>query len=241
MRIKIGGIKEISLVDVIGNVSFVVWFSYCNFRCPWCQNYPLILGEGYEVEVDEVVRKISEHKKFLDFLHVTGGEPTLQEEGLIELFEKSPIRNSLNTNGSRPGVIKKLKMDHIAIDFKAPRWKYKKVIGNVDFEFENLLKSLEIVKEKVDFVEIRTTVVPKLIGREDLLWISNFIKEFFDDYEGRLVYVLQQFHPWETIKEDFYRKLPPTPFDFLEGVGREIKNTTGLEVWIRSLEEVKRL
>ncbi len=241
MKVKIGGIKEISLVDVVDNVSFVVWFSYCNFRCPWCQNYPLVMGEGYEVEVDDIVKKVGEHRRFIDFLHVTGGEPTLQEDALKELFEKSPVKNSLNTNGSRPEVIRKLKMDHVAIDFKAPKEKYREVIGGVEFDFDKYVESLDILKEKVDFIEVRTTLVPYLITKKDVFWIASFLKEFFDDYGGRLVYVLQQFYPWDTVRDERFRRAPPTPVELLEEIGRKVREDFGLEVYIRSVEKIEKL
>ena len=78
-KVKISGWIETSLVDVIGHISFSVWFSYCNFRCPWCQNRPVVMGEKVlEVDVNKLVEIIKEYEWLADFLHVTGGEPTLQ-------------------------------------------------------------------------------------------------------------------------------------------------------------------
>ena len=35
---RIGGFVDMSTIDWHGNVSLVVFFAGCNFRCPYCQN-----------------------------------------------------------------------------------------------------------------------------------------------------------------------------------------------------------
>ncbi|HDJ96651.1 MAG TPA: radical SAM protein, partial [Candidatus Aenigmarchaeota archaeon] len=111
MKVKIGGIKEVSLVDVLFYPSFVIWFSGCNFRCPWCHNGPLALGNGKNVNVSHIIEKVKENKKFVDFVQITGGEPTLQKDAVLHIFrevKKMGLKTSLNTNGSNPKVIENL-------------------------------------------------------------------------------------------------------------------------------------
>lgn len=195
MRAKIGSIKEVSLVDVLFHPSFVIWFSGCNFRCPWCHNGPLVFGEGELIEIDEVIEKIRETKDFIDFVHVTGGEPTLQEDALLELFKgvkEIGLKTSLNTNGSRPKVVEKLLkkglLDHIAIDVKAPLEysSYSKVVG-IYPKVKNIERTLRLCR-RLKFVEIRTTVIPGLITGGDVMSICKKLKTYLNDFH----YVLQQ-------------------------------------------------
>lgn len=201
MKIKIGSILETSLIDVLFHPSFVVWLSYCNFRCPWCQNGPLVKGEGKFVEIDEIIRKARNYVKFIDFFHVTGGEPTLQAKELIELLKKAKeigYKISINTNGSRPEILQEIiensLLDHVAIDVKAPFNKYSKLIGIEGNWKKKIEESLKIAK-KVKFVEIRTTFVPNFLSKNDLLEILKEVKKVLKSF----FYVIQQFRISETI------------------------------------------
>ncbi len=241
---RIAGYKELSLVDVVDHTSFVVWFSFCNFNCPWCYNKEIALGKGEDVSVEFIIEKLKDAIDFVDYLHVTGGEPTLQFDELKELFERSHeigMKNSLNTNSSNPDRVKKLKFEHVATDIKARPENYPKVIGLKEFDFSRIEESMYHYKEKVPFVEVRTTVVPSLVDKEDVYWIANWLKDVFDDYNGRLVYVIQQFQPFEGIRDERFRNAKPTDEKFLEELGKKVREKYGLEVYLRTFDGIKKL
>ncbi len=253
----IGNWKENSLVDVLENVSFTVWFSFCNFRCPWCANYRLAQGlERKAVTLDDIVEEVKRAAPFVDYFHVTGGEPTLQYRVLARLLSRvrgeTGLKLSFDTNASIPEAIRyvtsNVGVDHIAVDIKAPLSKpelYARVIGLQ----ERFGRSItEKVKEGVkasanvrDFLELRTTMVPGLLGIEDVVQIAREIREMNLEPAPRIVYIVQQFIPYEGVPAE-YRKTPKTPREQVITAARlaaeELKGFS--EVYYRTIEDGSR-
>jgi len=222
----VGGWKENSLVDVLENVSFTVWLSYCNFRCPWCANSRLARGlEKRAVALEEILEAVKQAAPFVDYFHVTGGEPTLQYKALAELLFRvkadTGLRISFDTNASIPEAISyitsRADVDHIAIDVKAPLSKpelYARVIGLWEGAGKVVVEKVKRgIKSSVgvgDFLELRTLLVPGLITVEDVAQISREIRDMGLEKAPRIVYVVQQFIPYEGVPEE-YRRAPKTP------------------------------
>jgi len=56
---RLGGVVDTSMIDWYGNVSLVVFFAGCNFRCPYCQNSGLLpLDSGNEVNPELIRERI---------------------------------------------------------------------------------------------------------------------------------------------------------------------------------------
>ena len=136
---RIGGIVDMSTIDWYGNVSLVVFFAGCNFRCHYCQNSSLLpLDSGQEVDAEYLRRRIKVGRDLLDAIVITGGEPLLQPEGIEEvagIARDLGLKLLLDTNGSRPNVVRKLLeaglIDRVALDVKAPftQQDYTRVVG----------------------------------------------------------------------------------------------------------------
>ncbi len=248
MLLKISGIKENSLLDVLFNISFVIWFTGCNFRCPFCFNRDVVLGKGIEVPLEEILDKIKDNKNFIDYVQATGGEPTLQEDALTALFKevkKLNLKTSLNTNGSNPDVIKRLiekgLVDHVAMDVKAPlEEEFYRIV--TDTKIENIVnrikESLKVIKDNVNFIEIRTTVIPNFVDFNEVCDIAKFLKEFFK--KKKFYYVLQQFLPAESVIDKKFRDYPTYTHEDLKNMAKYIKENIGLEnVVVRSLNGVE--
>lgn len=254
----ISGYIPDSLVDVIGCVTFTIWFSYCNFRCPWCQNSHVIKGiNAKRVSIESIMEKVVRVKDFIDYLHVTGGEPTLQEDSLYSLFESSKsksIKNSLDTNASNPDLVQKLIedsiIDHIAFDVKAPLDdldKYAKVIGLSRDEVErmnvlnNVKRTLRIALKSIPSVEIRLPVVPTLHDEITVVRTAEQIAEFIERYSSvntDVKVVIQQFVPSETVVSSRFRNMDRTDLDLLFSIAKRIIKTTPLNrVYVRSIEK----
>ena len=252
--IYIGGIEELSLVDVLEHTSFTVWFSFCNFRCPWCSNGTLARGlTKRKVSVDYIVSKVMEAKDFVDYFHVTGGEPTLQFKGLgkllcrVKKYTNLPL--SIDTNGTFPEVIERLLaiMNHVAMDIKAPLNDIKKYsmstgmpIKVVQHYIPRIIKTMKLIIRDVDFVEFRTTMVPKIIGPEEVKKIALFLNHLLKYLKprGRVVFVVQQFIPYEGILDEHFRKEPRTdPNIVLETAKIVSEILDNVEVYYRTLEE----
>ncbi len=137
---------------------------------------------------------------------VCGGEPTCSKDlpEFLSKIKKLGFLIKLDTNGSNPKILKRLidekLVDYVAMDIKAPREKYEKVIG-VKVNIKDIEESVKLLKEgKVDY-EFRTTVVPSLHSKEDILEIAKWLSPAKN-------YYLQNFRPEKTINPDFERIKP---------------------------------
>jgi pyruvate formate lyase activating enzyme len=250
IKVRVAGWKELSLVDIIGEPSFTIWFNYCNLRCPWCQNSHVVTGEvSMEVEVGELVNLIKENSKLVKYVHATGGEPTLQPDGLEALFLLSKQigeKTSLSTNGTNFEVIKKIigELDHLALDLKGPITdpkRYAYITGSNPSDCIVMTKaidsSLRIGIDNVPFVEVRTTLVPSLLSSEDILNLAEYVSDLAYDSTNRVVYVIQQYIPSETLIDQRFRDVEKIPASLLIKLGKTVKERTQLkEVYVRAIE-----
>ena len=217
---RIGGFVDMSTVDWYGNVSLVVFFAGCNFRCPYCQNSGLIpLDSGEEVDVETIRKRIMMNMSpvpELDAVVFSGGEPLLQPEGLLDsakLVKGLGLRTMLNTNGSVPEAVESLLearlIDRVALDVKAPLTPedYRRVAGlcgNCRSVVRMVKRTLALCNGYGVEVEARTTVAPKLSDDRE------FIRRIAEEINGRCaVYQLQQFDNVGEVLSPELKALPP--------------------------------
>ena len=178
-----GGYLPASFLDWEAHLCAVIFCIGCNFRCPWCHNGGLALGRGERLSLAAILADIKRRAAFLDGVVISGGEPTLQP-GLPELARAItalglPVK--LDTNGSRPEVIEALLneglVEHIAMDVKAPldAASYERLTGT-HADVEKIRSSMELVKNCAPSYEFRTTYVPALHSREDLLTLRETLR-----------------------------------------------------------------
>jgi len=255
-RLSVSGWVECSLVDVVGSVTFTVWLSYCNFRCPWCQNSHVVSGEGSKlVDAAELAGMAAACAPFIDYVHVTGGEPTLQAEGLRALLEevkRAGLKTSLDTNASNPQVVEGLArsglLDHVAMDVKAPLSDPERYAEAVGLQLDDFLRadycakiarSIELSLELVGAVELRVPVVPTLHDERCVARTLRELKEMVDEHgswEGVSV-VLQQFVPSDTVMSERFRSLPRTPIELLHRLATRAVRELGFRaIYVRSLD-----
>ncbi len=233
--IRIAGFVELSLVDIINEPCFVIWLPYCNFACPWCFNVNVVKGKNLislkERDLKNLLKKV---RDFVEFVHVSGGEPTTNKDLLkiLRIARNLGFKCSISTNGSMPSVLKDLinerLLDHIAIDIKAPLDEkiYSKVIGKRGF-VEKVKESVEIVTNNLDFVEIRTTYIPALLTEKDILKIAEFVKD------TNAIYVIQQFIKNSLLDPNFDSRVPSC--DELIEIAKKVAELE-LKVYIRCRE-----
>jgi len=218
---KIGGLQKLTLIDYPGRLAATVFLSGCNFRCPWCYASELVLPEKIKkqpkISEKEFFKFLDSRKKLIEAVVICGGEPCINKN-LTQFCKKIKKRGlflKLDTNGLNPKMLKDLinkkLIDYVAMDIKAPKEKYYKVVGLPKKEnpklVKNIDKSIEILKEgKVD-CEFRTTIVPGLHKKEDILKIARWIF-------GAKRYYLQNFRPEKTVDPKF-EKIKPYSREYL--------------------------
>lgn len=179
---KICGFNKTTLLDYPGRVACTIFLGGCNLRCPFCQNGALVMEAdtqpGYSQ--DEILAFLKKRKGILDGVCVSGGEPTLSA-GLPDFLHE--IKNlgydvKLDTNGSRPSVVKKLAadglIDKVAMDIKACPSNYH-VLTGVNVDLDAIRETAEwLLNGDLDY-EFRTTVVRELHSEKDFQEISQWL------------------------------------------------------------------
>lgn len=182
---NIYGYLPTSLIEWPGTVSAVIFTGGCNFRCPYCQNGELVLGFKKMQKIswkDDIAKNLRLRRKWVDAVCFTGGEPTLQKD-LLDVFvelKKMGFLIQLETNGSNSAIIKEaLKerlIDRITMDVKTSIDFYSKAIGTKT-NLKEILQSINLIKHSKIDSEFRTTVVPGIVKKEDIIKIGNLLNK----------------------------------------------------------------
>ena len=226
---RIGGLQKITLIDYPGKVAATVFFIGCNFRCRFCYNSDLVLPERIKKQ-KTISQKIffnflKARKNLLEGVCIGGGEPTIYKDlpEFIKKIKKMSFLVKLDTNGTNPTMLKQLidkkLVDYVAMDIKAPKGNYEEVVGK-KINIKNIEESIKILKKgKVDY-EFRTTIVPTLHKKEDIIKIAQWIKP-------AKKYFLQNFLQKSTIDKKL-EKVRPYPKEFLVEIQKEIAPFFGI-------------
>jgi pyruvate formate lyase activating enzyme len=177
---KIGAIQKFSFIDYPGKICAIVFTQGCNFRCPYCHNPELVLPECYSscISEKEVLLFLERRRGKLEAVTVSGGEPTLQPDLVyfIERVKEFGYAVKLDTNGTRPGVVRDLitrkLIDYIAMDVKAPLDKYPSVVC-APVCIEDVELSIRTILQSGIEYEFRTTVAKPLLNKDDFRKIAE--------------------------------------------------------------------
>ncbi|MCK5284279.1 MAG: anaerobic ribonucleoside-triphosphate reductase activating protein [Alphaproteobacteria bacterium] len=166
-----------TMLDFPDKCAAIIWFSGCNMRCPYCHNPEIVKGKG-NTKIDDVLNFLEKRKSLLDGVVLSGGEASIYP-GLPDFVRKVKEMGyaiKLDTNGTRPDLVKNFLehgyLDYIALDYKAPPEKFKRITGFQ--KFETFLETLSILcKQNTVQFEIRTTVHTSLLNEQDITAIIN--------------------------------------------------------------------
>lgn len=197
ISMKINNYIKNSFIDYPGQICTSIFVSGCNMNCWYCHNRELLDSLGLVDKTEEVLSFLETRKGKIDAVAISGGEPTLQK-GLKEFIIKVKqmgFKIKLDTNGLRPEVLEDLLnnnlLDYVAMDIKAPYKKYEEITG-VIINFENLNKSINLLKNSKINYEFRTTFTPDL-NLEDVKEIGEIVK-------GAKNFSLQNYRPVNNLK-----------------------------------------
>ncbi len=189
---RIAGLQKVSMIDWDGVVSSVIFLSGCNWNCPFCHNHELC-RVNKNIDEDEIFTFLNNKKDWIDGVVLCGGEPLFNKDvfGFVERLKEKGINIKIDTNGSKPELLKSLVsdglVDYVAMDIKARLTDaaYEKAT-EVAGQAGKVKESMEVLfNGNVDF-ELRTTLVPGIVNIEDIDFNLQFISV-------GTKYVLQQF------------------------------------------------
>lgn len=181
----IAGLQKLTLLDFPGKTACTVFLAGCNYRCPFCHNAELFTGKPQELMTEEAFFAFLESRKgLLEGVCVSGGEPTLTPglENFLQKIKDLGFAVKLDTNGSRPGVLKALVRkglcDYVAMDVKSSREGYAAATG--------VAADMDAVEESLRFLiggdlpyELRTTLVAQLHNHDTIAamgqWLSGLV------------------------------------------------------------------
>jgi pyruvate formate lyase activating enzyme len=218
---KIGGFQKTSLLDYPDRISAIVWTSGCNFRCPFCYNKNLALGTAELFPQEEILSFLSKRKALLEGVVISGGEPLLHDD-IVDFVKK--IKNlrllvKIDTNGTFPERLSELLeqqlVDYVAMDVKAPKKKYPQLTG-VSTDLSKIEASIDLLKTKAPAYEFKTTFIPGLLTKEDVIEIAQWLK-------GADTYYLQQFKINPPLLSSTLETMVPYTRDYLLDTLKEIK------------------
>ena len=214
----VGG-SVISTVEFHGNMSLVLFMSGCPLTCRYCHNVEL-LDDVTEKSFEDIKEEIDSSADFLDAVVISGGEPLMQTDALIEIFtyvRQIGLKTELDTSGIYPDKIKQLLdlklLDFVSLDVKTTFSKYRKITGsNVGFQVK---KSMELINADENVhLEARTTYVPTLHTKKDIINLA-------DEIEAD-IYTIQQFRNKNVLDPALEKVEVPNPHDLVD-LAREVR------------------
>lgn len=214
MKGRIHSLETCGTVDGPG-LRFVIFMQGCPMRCLYCHNPDTweVTG-GREITVEEILNEFNQKRSFYKNggITVTGGEPLLQIDFLIELFteaKKFDIHTCIDSSGitfNRDNLVFLSKFDRlleftdlVLLDIKhIDEEEHKKLTSRSN---RNILAFAKYLEQKEIPVWIRHVVVPTITFQE------HFLREL-----GRFIGSLDNVHtvevlPYHTMGVSKYKQL----------------------------------
>ncbi len=188
MKGRVHSFESFGAVDGPGT-RFVIFLQGCNLRCQYCHNPDTWQrDEGKEYSVDEIYEKYYKVREFVkDGITVSGGEPLLQYDFLLQLlkkFKENGVNTCVDTAGSCINLqkeenqekIKKLMeyVDLVLLDIKhIDDEEHKKLTGLGNQRVLEFAKFLSKINQPV---WIRHVIVPTInIKNEYFYRLGEFL------------------------------------------------------------------
>lgn len=218
---QIHSIESFGTVDGPG-VRFVVFFQGCPMRCSYCHNpdtWERKTEDILRLSSDDLLSKYDSLKTFLKNggITVSGGEPLLQIDFVLELFTKAKklgIHTCIDTCGAinvtNRFMSEKLKKlievtDLFMVDIKEINdLKHKEITGMSNAV---VLKFVRFLSENNANIRIRHVIVPDLtMNSKDLFELGYFIGQFKINELEILPYHKLGIAKWEQLNKVYSLK-----------------------------------
>lgn len=185
-------LTKFTTTDYVGQLSCIIWFVSCNFRCLYCYNDNIVYTKEGKYSQNDILDFLKTRVGLLDSVVLSGGEATVHNViPICKEIKKLGFKIKLDTNATNLKQIKELinlnLLDYIAIDFKAPKYKFKELTG-VSI-YDNSIKTIQYLINIGFNFELRSTINSALLDENDINEMIKIIKEL--NYKN--IYYLQNF------------------------------------------------
>lgn len=170
-------------------------------RCAYCHNPNIVLGGKGTLPMDDIFTFLEKRQGLLNGVVLSGGEATLYPhlEEAMQKIKQLDFAVKLDTNGTRPEIVQKLirqnLVDYLALDYKAPKAKFKLVTGTNHYKKFNTTLDYLCSSQAIPF-EVRITVHTDLMDEADVTCILDDLAQ--KNYRGTCY--IQNYRHTETIK-----------------------------------------
>ena len=236
MIMRIAGLQKASVIDYPGEIACTIFLYGCNFRCGFCYNPSLVLGEGLRDGFGEkgILEFLRKRVGKLDAVCITGGEPLMSLDfDFVRKIKALGYKVKVDTNGSFPDRLNEMidlgLVDYVAMDIKGCRDRYN-LISNVDVDIEKIEESIKLVHDFGEY-EFRMTVVERFHSKESVVemakWVSGVCggkpKRFFlQGFKNKGSFVDVSFSEEKDVSEKFLEELKECVEDYFEFVGLRV-------------------
>lgn len=226
MKGKIHSFETFGTVDGPG-IRFVIFMQGCPLKCKYCHNRDTWnVNAGTYITVPELIKEIQKYRSYIlssnGGITVSGGEPLLQAEFVLELFKELKelgFHTALDTSGSLPitNTIKELLQytDLVLLDIKhidnEKAIELTGVSNANNLEFAKYLSNLKLP------VWIRQVLLP---GYTDDRYDLEKLKKFIDSLENVKKVELLPYHnlgkfKWDEMNDTYSLNdiIPPSQED----------------------------
>lgn len=201
-------------------IRFVLFLQGCPLKCLYCHNVDSwdINKRNYVYTPEEIIKEINKVKFFISGgVTVSGGEPMLQQDFLIDFF-KLCKENNLHTAIDTSGIIfnEKAKaiyenVDLVLLDIKhIDKNKYEEITSA---PLEPTLKTMEYLNHINKPVWIRYVLVPGYTDNEsDIERLAKYLSKFKNvERVDILPFHQMALYKWEKVGIEYKLKNTPTP------------------------------
>lgn len=219
---RIHSLETFGTVDGPG-IRFVIFMQGCSLKCKYCHNRDTWnMNAGFECTIPELIEQIMRYKSYIDTsdggVTVSGGEPLLQLDFLIELFKKLKklkFHTAIDTSGIIPISPKVEELlsytDLVLLDIK--HIDNEKCINLTSHSNKNTLAFAKYLSDNDIPIWIRQVLVPGYTdNEEDLLKL----KEFTDSLNTVKRIEILPYHnmgkfKWEELGQEYPLEDVPVP------------------------------
>ncbi len=210
---KIHSLETFGTVDGPG-IRLVIFMQGCPMRCLFCHNPDTWALDGKDMTIDDLILQVHKYDNYYKNgggVTLSGGEPLMQIDFVIELFERlkqENIHTCLDTSGvtfsRNPDVIQKFDRlikvtDLVLLDIKhIDNQSHKKLTAHTN---ENILDFARYLSDNKVPVWIRYVLVPTINSDEKSL---RELRQFLDSLDTiENIEIL----PYHTMGVDKYKSL----------------------------------
>ena len=174
--VSVGGLVALTMTDYPGQLAAALFLQGCPWRCVYCHN-PHLQGCGTPTHAWDSIRGfLSRRRGLLDAVVFSGGEPTAQPglaDALGEVREMGFL-TGLHTGGIYPRRLADVLplVDWVGLDIKAAPPDYGRVTGCGPTTGARAFESLQLVLQRANSYEVRTTVHPDWLDEASTLTLG---------------------------------------------------------------------